>query len=76
MNKLEFLALLAYKLKDLEDTDEVVIEQDGGDYWGTYHNNFTIEVTQPAPDEYTVIGHPGGNARFEQIKKLAIIKGL
>lgn len=74
MKKKEFLALITEKLKDFSDDDEVMIEVNGGEYWGAYEAELKIEV-QDYPDGGALLGHPKNLKRCDA-KKVAVIKDV
>jgi hypothetical protein len=77
MKKKEFLAMIEAELAALSDDDEVLIECDGGDYWGEYYAHPKI-VIEPGhlPEIGVPIGHPGDTHSVQMVKAkvLAIFK--
>lgn len=66
MRKADFLKLVADQLSALSDDDEVLIECDGGDYWGKYLAQPKIGVDRCMyPENGVWIGHPGNPSKIE-----------
>lgn len=60
MKKAEFLAMVQEQLTHLSDDDEVLIELDGGEYWGKYMAHPKLEVKEVTlPENGVWVGHPG-----------------
>lgn len=66
MKKSEMLMLL----EQIEDDDDILIECDGGEYWGLYRDNLKgLVLTEPN----NLAGHPGGKY-FQTSAKVLLLK--
>jgi hypothetical protein len=78
MKKKDFLAMVESQLASLGDDDEVLIECDGGEFWGNYNAHPKVVIEPVYHPEFGVpIGHPGDTsapAYKVDAKMLAIFK--
>lgn len=76
MKKAQFIQMMQERLADLSDDDEVFVQVDGGEYWGSYHAEPSIKIETTCGQDW--VGHPGSphTVRAVQAAKVAIIKDL
>jgi len=67
--------LIQLLCENLEADDEIVVEKDGGEYWGSYLEEPRLEV-QTARPYLPTVGHPGapGKVREVESKKVLVLK--